>query len=127
MLPATPSPNFENRLMAKMSELERALSETAPLDITHAAEELERITLANERDLVAAEIDRQSRLLAEVRSALERISEGSFGQCEQCDRTIPLKRLQAIPWARCCVRCQEEVDRTGAGEPGSANYSLGPW
>jgi len=44
-----------------------------------------------------------------VNEALDRIQTGDYGVCLHCEEPIPLKRLQAVPWARYCVKCQEEL------------------
>jgi len=44
-----------------------------------------------------------------VEEALDRVQSGDFGVCLACERPIPSKRLQALPWARYCVPCQETV------------------
>ena len=49
-----------------------------------------------------------------VDEALDRFAAGDFGLCVGCDEPIPEKRLQALPWARYCVACQERFQ--GAGE-----------
>jgi DnaK suppressor protein len=46
-------------------------------------------------------------LLREVEEALTRVREGSYGICQECEEPISPKRLQALPWAKFCVRCQE--------------------
>ena len=48
-------------------------------------------------------------LLREIHDALARIDEGDYGVCGECDEAISQKRLQAVPWARHCVACQEEL------------------
>ncbi len=48
-------------------------------------------------------------LLREVQEALERVEDGSYGQCMECDEPISTKRLEAVPWARYCISCQEEM------------------
>ena len=42
-----------------------------------------------------------------VEEALDRLRSGDYGVCLACERPIPPKRLQALPWARYCVPCQE--------------------
>ena len=44
-----------------------------------------------------------------VNEALDRLEAGDFGTCLSCDQEIPAKRLKAVPWARYCVACQDEV------------------
>ena len=46
-------------------------------------------------------------LLREVEEALVRSREGTYGICQECEEPISPKRLQALPWAKFCVRCQE--------------------
>jgi len=46
-------------------------------------------------------------LLREVEEAIVRVREGSYGICQECEEPILPKRLQALPWAKFCVRCQE--------------------
>ena len=48
-------------------------------------------------------------LLREVQEALERVEDSSFGHCMECDEPISIKRLEAVPWARYCISCQEEL------------------
>ena len=42
-----------------------------------------------------------------VEEALERIQDGSYGECTHCGETVGRRRLEAVPWALLCVHCQE--------------------
>ncbi len=64
----------------------------------------------------------ESRELANIEVALERINEGTYGQCELCQGKIPLARLNALPYATTCIECQR-LTETGGG-PGGAG---GDW
>jgi DnaK suppressor protein len=44
-----------------------------------------------------------------IEEALDRLSSNDYGYCLACERPIPAKRLDAVPWARYCVSCQESV------------------
>ena len=77
----------------------------------------------------------ESRELSSIEMALEKMREGSYGQCEGCSESIPLIRLQALPYATYCIACQQELEKSGeirraAGDlgrilnSGSYNYSL---
>jgi len=48
--------------------------------------------------------------LSQIRSALVRIGEGSYGSCLQCGNTIGSKRLEALPWTPYCIDCQEKIE-----------------
>ncbi len=55
----------------------------------------------------------ESRELAYIENALERMQAGGYGLCEHCNLTIPLARLQALPYATLCIRCQREAEKSG--------------
>src|ERR1700675_3271076 len=44
-----------------------------------------------------------------VEEALDRITTGDYGVCLSCEKAIPPKRLQALPWAKYCVTCQQNL------------------
>lgn len=50
----------------------------------------------------------ESTELAQINVALERIADGTYGTCEDCDRNIPIARLQAVPYATVCIKCQRQ-------------------
>jgi DnaK suppressor protein len=57
------------------------------------------------------------KLLREIADALHRIDTDTYGICPECDEPISTKRLDAVPWARYCVTCQEQIAvRQAAGE-----------
>ncbi len=80
---------------------------------------MDEIQYASERDLAIGNVDRESNLLRNVKGALRRIHEDNFGICVECESEISAKRLAAVPWASCCIQCQETADRDGQerGEP----------
>jgi RNA polymerase-binding transcription factor DksA len=57
------------------------------------------------RDLAMASLARARVMLEEIDAALARIDDGTYGRCERCREPIPNERLDAVPHARCCVRC----------------------
>ena len=55
--------------------------------------------------------ERLRRRLISIEEALEAIEDGDYGSCEECEEPISEKRLQLMPFARFCVRCQSELER----------------
>jgi len=51
-----------------------------------------------------------------VDEALDRLTTGGYGVCQACEEPIAPKRLEAVPWARYCLRCQERAVEEPAGE-----------
>jgi DnaK suppressor protein len=62
----------------------------------------------------------ESRELANIERALARIRSGSYGECELCGNKIPLARLNALPYATCCIECQRAAELDGSAG-GNAN------
>ncbi len=53
----------------------------------------------------------EAMLLTEVRAALKRIVQGSYGVCALCGQPIAEKRLEALPWAAYCIKDEERLER----------------
>jgi DnaK suppressor protein len=49
--------------------------------------------------------------LASIEAALERVEDGTYGQCEECGARIPKARLTAVPYATMCVKCASDSER----------------
>jgi DnaK suppressor protein len=98
-------------LEAKRTELSVGLRNRADIVIEKTPDALDEVQLAGERELAIRNLDRESSLLRSVRGALARIADGSYGICLHCEEEIKPKRLDAVPWTKYCIRCQEAADR----------------
>ncbi len=65
----------------------------------------------------------ESRELASIEKALERMRAGEYGVCENCQCNIPLARLQALPYATLCIRCQCEAEKAGQTRGGTPDWT----
>jgi DnaK suppressor protein len=73
-----------------------------------------------EQDFALRRVENEQELLEEIDAALDRIEQGSFGQCEGCleagvtaaKAQIPKARLKVIPYARNCVSCERKREET---------------
>jgi DnaK suppressor protein len=65
----------------------------------------------------------ESRELAQIENALERIRTGHYGVCEMCSTKIPLARLNALPYATLCIECQREAEKYGGAGGSAADWS----
>ncbi|VTR94877.1 transcriptional regulator : DnaK suppressor protein OS=Singulisphaera acidiphila (strain ATCC BAA-1392 / DSM 18658 / VKM B-2454 / MOB10) GN=Sinac_6088 PE=4 SV=1: zf-dskA_traR [Gemmata massiliana] len=72
------------------------------------AHEADRAARETEEDVARALFANEEQILAEATAALERIDAGTFGTCTQCGHAIAKARLDAVPYARMCVRCARE-------------------
>ena len=118
-----PSTTMKTRLHERAAQLrgeiqrtlERSSDETH-VRIAEQARDTEDDSFSNLIvDLNLAEIDRDADELRRIDTALARLSEGSYGLCEDCGQRIPQARLEAEPTALRCIQCQELYERTHAG------------
>ncbi|MBV8866037.1 MAG: TraR/DksA family transcriptional regulator [Acidobacteriaceae bacterium] len=105
---------FKKILEAKRDELERIVRNRDAITIEKSADALDEVQHASERELAIRNLDRESNLLRNVRLALQRIEDGSFGICLHCEEEISPKRIAAVPWAPYCIQCQEQADKRQA-------------
>ncbi len=105
---------FKKILQDKQDELEQVVRNRDAITIEKSADALDEVQHAAERELAIRNLDRESNLLKNVRSALRRIEDGSFSICLHCEEEISPKRLAAVPWAPYCIQCQEQADRSHA-------------
>ena len=102
---------FREALERKEAELIQVLRKREGIAIEKSADQMDEIQYATERDLAIRNVDRESTLLREVKDALQRIHDGSFGTCMECESAVSPKRLVAVAWAARCIQCQEAADR----------------
>ena len=95
------------------------LRSQSPGDVIDAAYD----TVQDEISSQLAEVE--SRELASIENALERMKEGSYGQCEVCGGRIPMARLEALPYATMCIACQREIERSGEVGPCGPRRAIG--
>ncbi len=58
--------------------------------------------------------NRENFTLKKINEALRRIEEGTYGECENCEEAIELRRLQARPTTAMCIACKEEEEKVNA-------------
>jgi RNA polymerase-binding transcription factor DksA len=100
------------RLLGKMQQsvLERS-AESASNGRLVADHIAENPTEQIERESDYLLCDAQGRDVQEIEEAIRRIDEGIYGSCEACGSEIENRRLEVLPSARYCLRCQERQER----------------
>jgi DnaK suppressor protein len=102
---------YKTLLETKQAELAGGLRNREGIAIEKTADALDEVQLAGERELAIRNLDRESNMLRNVRGALGRMADGSYGICMHCEEDISPKRLNAVPWTAYCIKCQEAADR----------------
>jgi len=114
---------FQETLERKGADLAQGLRKRDDIAIEKSADQMDEIQYASERYLAIRNVDRESRLLGQVKAAIRRIHDGSFGTCIDCESAISPKRLAAVPWAPRCIQCEDAADRDGQEETDFVNES----
>jgi len=109
---------IESALRRRATGLARSLAARNEIAIERSADEFDTKLLAAEREFAAQTMAQDYRLLRQIKAAMHRLNNGTFGLCLECDEEIAVKRLQAIPWAAYCVSCQEKVEGAAVFPPG---------
>jgi DnaK suppressor protein len=107
---------YKALLMAKREEITGKSRQREEIRIVQSNEQIETVQLAGLREFAARSLERQTKVLGQVQAALERIHDGEFGICLDCEEPISPKRLAAVPWAAYCLHCQESHDAQEAAD-----------
>jgi DnaK suppressor protein len=107
--------NFKKRLEERQHMLRRNVSRTEmdgrQSDEDAAQDIADRAASSYNKEFLFHQSNSERQLLQMVEGALDRIREGNFGQCISCGQEINPKRLEAVPWTRYCIQCQEKMEQ----------------
>ncbi|HXZ39826.1 MAG TPA: TraR/DksA family transcriptional regulator [Terriglobales bacterium] len=107
--------SFKKRLETRQQELRRMVSRTQQdgrsADEDTAQDIADRAASSYTKEFLFHQSNNDRQLLQMVDAALSRIREGTFGECISCGKEINPKRLEAVPWTRHCIECQEKLEQ----------------
>ncbi len=106
---------FKKRLEERQRQLRLNVSRTEQ-DGRSSAEDTaqdvaDKAASSYNKEFLFHQSNSERQLLQMVEGALSRIREGTFGQCISCGKDINPKRLEAVPWTRHCIECQEKAEQ----------------
>lgn len=102
--------HFKQLLTAALQQMEQPFGKRDEIAIENAPDDIDRVQGAVERELAIRQLESNFSRIQSVKLALERIEDGTYGTCMECEQEISPKRLKAVPWASCCIHCQEIAD-----------------
>ncbi len=106
---------FKKRLETRQVELRRTVTRNQAdgrsADEDTAQDIADRAASSYNKEFLFSQSNNDRQLLMMVDGALARIREGSFGECISCGKEINAKRLEAVPWTRHCIECQEKLEK----------------
>jgi DnaK suppressor protein len=106
---------YKKKLLVRRDELVRGIARTQQEG--READEDPTVDLADKaansytKEFLFGQTHNERALLQLVDDALARIREESFGECVSCHQELQQKRLEAVPWTRYCIACQEKVEQ----------------
>ena len=109
------SDRVRKRLVAKRDELIEDLSknrEVSDQSVDESAQDMaDRATSSYMKEFAYSLSETDRKILLLIEQALVRLDAGTFGTCVHCGQPVQEKRLEAVPWARHCLDCQELQDK----------------
>ena len=106
---------YKKKLQTRRDELMRAIARTQQEG--READEDPTVDLADKaansytKEFLFGQTHNDRAILQLVEDALGRIKDGSFGECASCHEELQQKRLEAVPWTRYCITCQEKKEK----------------
>ena len=103
---------IKDRLIAERENLLNKLKENdLSIDDSETPDPVDLAVRNYSKNVMLAVSENDSRQIILINEALERIEDEEYGLCQNCEKEINPKRLDAIPWARYCLNCQELVEQ----------------
>jgi len=107
--------SFKKQLEERQRVLRNRVStnenEGRATDETNAQDIADRAASSYTKEFLFHQSNNERQMLNMVEGALSRIREGVFGECISCGNEINAKRLEAVPWTRHCIECQEKLEK----------------
>jgi DnaK suppressor protein len=108
--------HYRNLLETRRHNLRASVARTEEdgraAQVTDSAQDIaDRASSSYQKEFLFSRSNNDRQFLQMVEHALSNIVEGSYGECEQCGNEINERRLDAVPWARHCIVCQEKLER----------------
>jgi DnaK suppressor protein len=105
--------DYRSILVQKAEEVQRSMSAQKAAQVLareeHPGDEGDLSQQSHEEWIFLNRNTLDVKLLREVQGALRRLDQGDYGVCHECGEAISVKRLDAVPWAKYCVSCQERI------------------
>ncbi len=106
--------NYFSEMLNTMLEEAKQKGDNTIEDLTGSAElfadPADRATAESDRSFTLRIRDRERRLIRKISEALQRIEDGTYGECEECGESIGVPRLKARPVTTLCINCKSRQE-----------------
>ena len=107
--------SYQDRLLGRreslLGQVQAAEAYSRERDAEATQDPADMAANAYTKELLMSMSTNDRQLLQSIDAALVRIDDGDYGKCANCGQPIQEKRLEAVPWARHCIRCQDLIER----------------
>jgi DnaK suppressor protein len=105
--------NFKKILIQKKTEIlnKNNIQKKDGIDLDdNIGDEIDTASQTAEKEMYFELASSDKNTINAINDAIAKIESKNYGKCECCDNPIPIERLEAIPWTRYCIQCQEEAE-----------------
>lgn len=106
--------DFFKEMLTEMMDEALKQSDSTIEDMTDSnevcADPADRATVESDRAFTLRIRDRERKLIKKIKSALQRIEDGTYGACEECGDDIGVPRLKARPVTKLCINCKSKQE-----------------
>jgi DnaK suppressor protein len=106
---------YKKKLVVKREELQRLVAQTESegraADDDSTQDIADKAANSYTKEFLFSQSNNERYTLQLVEEAIDRLGNGSFGECVACHEEVQQKRLEAVPWARHCISCQEKQEQ----------------
>lgn len=112
-----------NELLGNVTHMEKDVMKDGNSELSHVPIHMADLGSDSfEQDFTLELLDSERKIINDIDNALARIENGTYGVCEIGGEPIPKPRLEAIPWANCCVACASTSEKKAARKNESFRY-----
>src|SRR5580658_5604391 len=101
-------------LESRLSEITKPAGWRDSIAVRTSADPTDTTQQIGEREMASRSLSRNTSLVRDLRAALNRVAEGTYGVCIDCEEPIAPKRLGAVPWTPRCLSCQNDLEAAGS-------------
>src|ERR1700739_3821167 len=106
---------YKKKLQSRREELMKTIASTEeggrPADAEHTADIAEKAANSYTKEFLFGMTNSDRTILSMIDAALKRIQSNEYGLCANCQEEMQQKRLEAVPWAKHCINCQEKAEQ----------------
>jgi DnaK suppressor protein len=103
-------------LESKLSDITNPSGWRDSIAVRPSADPTDTTQQIGEREIASRNLSRNAWLVRDLRAALNRVAEGTYGVCIDCEEPIATKRLSAVPWTARCLSCQHQLEAASVND-----------